>query len=729
MSTDWMDFNDAAESTAETEAPVKLDPKAIKSALLNCLPSALAYLFPNGKQRNGRLFIGDMSGNEGKSLVVELDGHKAGLWHDFNTGESGDIFDAWAYRERLDCQSQFPEVLAKIAEWLGTPSSFTLTPTTKKASAPIDELGPVTAKWDYFDRTGKLIACVYRYDPPGGKEFRPWDVIARKQRAPDPRPLYNQQGIDKSQHIILVEGEKCADALITQTTTATTAMNGANAPIDKTDWSPLKGKDVTIWPDHDEAGITYAEKAAEAIAKTGAKSVTVLKIPQDKPAKWDAADAISDNTNVDEFIKTTSRYTQPVIAPLHAFTLGELLADESPIPDDLIEPRVLTPGGMVVFGGAPKVGKSDFVLSWLTYMAAGEPFLDMKPSRRLRVFYLQAEVQYHYLRERLKSMNLPELQVWRASENLYITPQLRLILNDEGMDEVKGLLRKASEKEPIDIIVIDPLRNLFDGGEEGASENDNQAMLYFLKQRVEKLRDAVNPEAGIILVHHTKKLAKRQLIEDPFLAFSGASSLRGYYTTGMLLYRPEEAQSPRVVTFELRNGAPLQDKFVDKKHGKWTAIDRDSERLINQNHGEKLDAERRRKQDTILQLIFDEAAQGRIYTIAQFAEKFEGREGFGGNRTIKERLSVLATKGGIKFFRDAERYGKEALRRTKFGYICVEGMQVATGNECVDVNSGELIPELLTVLPTTYKSPETGSAMPVENPNVWVYQEDISEYE
>ncbi len=724
MSTDWMDFNDAAESTTEPEAPVKLDPKAIKSALLHCLPSALAYLFPNGKARNGQLFIGDMSGNEGKSLVVELDGQKAGLWHDFNTGESGDIFDAWAYHERLDCQSQFPEVLAKIAEWLGTPSSFTSTPTTKKASAPIDELGPVTAKWDYFDKTGKLIACVYRYDPPSGKEFRPWDVIARKQRAPDPRPLYNQQGIGKAQHVILVEGEKCADALINQKTTATTAMNGANAPIDKTDWSPLKGKDVTIWPDHDEAGSTYAEKAAEAIAKVGAKSVTVLKIPQGKPAKWDAADAVDDNTNVDEFINTTSSYAQPVIAPLHAFTLGELLADESPIPDDLIEPRVLTPGGMVVFGGAPKVGKSDFVLSWLTYMAAGEPFLDMKPSRRLRVFYLQAEVQYHYLRERLKSMNLPELQVWRASENLYITPQLRLILNDEGMDEVKGLLRKASEKEPIDIIVIDPLRNLFDGGEDGASENDNQAMLFFLKQRVEKLRDSVNPNAGIILVHHTKKLAKRQLIEDPFLAFSGASSLRGYYTTGMLLYRPEESQSPRVVTFELRNGPPLQDKFVDKKHGKWTAIDRESERLINQDHGEKLDAERRRKKDTILQLIFDEAALGRVYTIAQFGEAFEGRAGLGAERTIRDRLSVLATKGYIKFFCDGERYGLAKLTRSKFGYMCVESMQLITDEEDVDLDTGEISQRLMSVFPTTYKCPQTGASLPVENPQTWIYQEE-----
>ena len=38
---------------------------------------------------------------------------------------------------------------------------------------------------------------------------------------------------------------------------------------------------------------------------------------------------------------------------------------------------------------------------------------------------------------------------------------------------------------PPDIIVIDPIRNLFDGGPEGGGENDNTAMMFFLKDRVE----------------------------------------------------------------------------------------------------------------------------------------------------------------------------------------------------------------------------------------------------
>ena len=41
--------------------------------------------------------------------------------------------------------------------------------------------------------------------------------------------------------------------------------------------------------------------------------------------------------------------------------------------------RVLTPGGLLVLGGAPKVGKSDLLIALLVHMAAGVPFLGQVP--------------------------------------------------------------------------------------------------------------------------------------------------------------------------------------------------------------------------------------------------------------------------------------------------------------------------------------------------------------
>ncbi|WP_189654729.1 AAA family ATPase [Paracoccus mutanolyticus] len=91
------------------------------------------------------------------------------------------------------------------------------------------------------------------------------------------------------------------------------------------------------------------------------------------------------------------------------------------------------------------------------------------------------------------------------------------------------------------------------GGSGG--ENDNNAMMFFLRERVEALQAAVNPDAGVILVHHTKKLSKQQVKDDPFLALSGASALRGYYTSGLILHRPDDDAPDR--SSRCRNGPAL----------------------------------------------------------------------------------------------------------------------------------------------------------------------------
>jgi hypothetical protein len=153
-------------------------------------------------------------------------------------------------------------------------------------------------------------------------------------------------------------------------------------------------------------------------------------------------------------------------------------------------------------------------------------------------------------------------------------------------------------------------------------------MLYFLSQRVDRIRQAVNPDAGVILAHHTRKLGKKQFEEDPFQALAGAGSLRGYYSTGMLLFRPDESRTTRQLIFELRNGAGIPIKHVDKLKGEWREVD-PGDRLVMKEYGERLDAERRRKRDAILEILFQEAAKGNCYTANQFAESFEGKAGLG----------------------------------------------------------------------------------------------------
>lgn len=416
------------------------------------------------------------------------------------------------------------------------------------------------------------------------------------------------------------------------------------------------------------------------------------------------------------------RLSSPPMAALPTFTLAALLDDSSPMPDDLIAPRVLTPGGMLVLGGAPKVGKSDFLISLLVHMAAGVPFLGFAPSRPLRVFYLQAEIQYHYLRERLQSIRLDPAILTAARDNLVATPKVRMLLDANGVALTVAAMRAHYGHAQPDILCLDPIRNLFDGGPDGAGENDNTAMLFFLQSRVEALRDAVAPDCGLILCHHTRKITKKQLAEDPFMALSGAGALRSFYTSGLILHRPDEERSERLLHFELRNGPAIAPKLVDKVQGRWIELDQRSDRLVRREFGERLDAERVRKHDVILQLLFDEAEAGHLYTALQFAESFENKAGLGGKDTIRERISVLATKGYIKFVRNGAPFGLPSSR-SKFGYLCVEDMTFPTGEETADPETGEIVPVRAPVLPSTYKCPRSGAALPVENPAVWVYPE------
>ena len=293
-----IDFND---TTQTPEHSRESDRDELRVELLARLESVLTTMFPAGKKRKGKFLIGDVLGSPGDSLEVVLDGEKAGLWTDRATGDGGDIFALIAACIGADVHADFSRVLDEAADLLGRSRSVPVRKTKKEA--PVDDLGPATAKWDYLDASGHLIAVVYRYDPPGQKkQFRPWDAKRRKMAPPDPRPLYNQPGMKDAAQVVLVEGEKCAQSLIDAGIVATTAMHGANAPVEKTDWTPLAGKAVLIWPDRDKPGWEYATQAAQAILSAGAKSCFILYPPEEAADGWDAADAIAEGFDVAAFL-------------------------------------------------------------------------------------------------------------------------------------------------------------------------------------------------------------------------------------------------------------------------------------------------------------------------------------------------------------------------------------------------------------------------------------------
>ena len=79
--------------------------------------------------------------------------------------------------------------------------------------------------------------------------------------------------------IVVVEGEKCADAARSIGLTVTTSAGGALAAA-KADWRPLAGKDVWIIPDNDPAGRKYAAAVTGRLATLSPPPVvTIVELP------------------------------------------------------------------------------------------------------------------------------------------------------------------------------------------------------------------------------------------------------------------------------------------------------------------------------------------------------------------------------------------------------------------------------------------------------------------
>jgi hypothetical protein len=470
-------------------------------------------------------------------------------------------------------------------------------------------------------------------------------------------------------------------------------------------------------------GLVTQEKALEEIiAYNEANVVPPWPIERLKPmvtALW--------KKHVQEHGKTKKADKESIKTPIvRSFSLDAFLGDTSKLPEDIIGPRILTPGGIFVFGGAPKVGKSDFLLSLFVHMAAGKEFLGFVPPRPLKIFYFQAEIGYHYLRERLQNMQLPEDITALAKNNLYITPNSKFLLNEAGTEAVVSHVNNIFPDKP-DIIAVDPIRNVFDGGRSGATENENDAMMFFLQRRIETLRDRINPEAGIILAHHTKKMNRTQFDEDPFQAFSGASSLRSYYTSGALLYRPEPDSPDRHLIFELRNGGEIPVKIINKQNGVWIEENALDKRIAHKTQSRLCDRERERRIRVIVQILEAEALRKRFYLMKQFAEKFQNRKDLGGKRGIYDDCSVAATQGIIKFFDNPESYGLPLITdlRKGFGFMCTQDMQMA--DSITVPETGEVRECFIIIQPTHYKRDGDGAKVKISMSEIRDFMEVANE--
>lgn len=258
-------------------------------------------------------------------------------------------------------------------------------------------------------------------------------------------------------------------------------------------------------------------------------------------------------------IKTTSFYT--------------LLTEDVPEDPDYIEPGFAGPGTFVLIAGPPKAQKSFLLQEMLVSCATGTPFLmdTFKVVRPLRVFYLQAEMNRKLLRKRAREFTMltPE-QRTMLKTNLIVSERFHMILNEDGVKTAVAAIKAAFPDSPPDIIAVDPLANVFDQ----ENENDNTQLMRFLTARVEAVRQAINPMACIVMVHHATKRSAEDMSRDPFVAIRGASALRGYYDSAIVIFRASEESKARKVHFELRSGESPEPMLVELTGGRFQTADR-----------------------------------------------------------------------------------------------------------------------------------------------------------
>jgi hypothetical protein len=242
------------------------------------------------------------------------------------------------------------------------------TPWVPIVPAPADAPAPPAAHyvrgapqktWTYRDAEGRTLGYVYRFvKSDGGKEVLPmvWARNAdtgavdwRWMTWTEPhRPLY---GLDRLAAkpddvvVLLVEGEKCADAGHDELPELVVmSWPGGGKADGKVDWSPLAGRKVITWADADakrvpltpaerEAGMQQADKPLlpaedqpgaqtmarirERLRSTGCKLWDVRLPPMgSKPDGWDIADAVAEGMrgkDLAQYVRENARSAVPLV--------------------------------------------------------------------------------------------------------------------------------------------------------------------------------------------------------------------------------------------------------------------------------------------------------------------------------------------------------------------------------------------------------------------------------
>lgn len=346
------------------------------------------------------------------------------------------------------------------------------------------QLGEYHMFWDYRDITGRVVMRICRWQQPGGKkDIRPltltlegWKWIAH----PNPRPLFqlDRLAADPEKPVIVVEGEKAAHAAqrLFPDYIATTWAGGAQC-MGQADWSPLKGRVLTLIPDCDVPG-----RKAMAWVRENVKALAARVRLVDPASKasglsdgWDMADALQEDRDVSGWLTEE----KPVC---RLKRMSEVM--DSPTRPKWLIRDVLEQGVIAMLLGPRGTFKSFIALHWaMTIAIEGNPVVLISAEgsgldRRLRAWL---------------SRNAPTVKA--ANVPLYALEQ-RVDFNNEEATAAICTDIDSLEAAPA-LIVIDT----FSKNSGGLDENSNTEVKAFIGRLDVNLRRRYG--ATVLLAHHS----------------------------------------------------------------------------------------------------------------------------------------------------------------------------------------------------------------------------------
>ncbi len=243
-----------------------------------------------------------------------------------------------------------------------------------------------------------------------------------------------------------------------------------------------------------------------------------------------------EKSNTDFYKKMIRQMTDPSYLPTISMPeLYENVYDGKPlIVDGLLY------AGTYLFVGAPKVGKSFFMLQLAYHVSTGLSLWDY-PVRKGSVLYLALEDDYHRLQERLYRMFgtdcAPDLHFSVTAHQL-----------GRGLNEqLQGFI---TEHKDTRLIIIDTLQKVREIGGESYSYGSDYDIITQLKQFADSYKIC------LLLVHHTRK----QKADDTFDMISGTNGLLGAADGAFLLYKQKRTSNKAVLEV---SGRDQQDQKIN----------------------------------------------------------------------------------------------------------------------------------------------------------------------